>query len=185
MFQVDHIIYYYGTYCRQLIVNAMTYGRTLLFQLVLIRFLVCKEAPEISSSEFYTSGQTCSFKETAGKKGMESLWITSGNMTADVDGCKTLCSTTELCIAGEFHSTTKTCHMYSLETSLTAQADIVFFQWNIDTGTDDGSTPVAAIVVGVIICVAAVCGAVIVVVVLWKRSKKEQSRNRTSRKSEG
>ncbi|XP_046561606.1 uncharacterized protein LOC124270614 isoform X9 [Haliotis rubra] len=142
MFQVDHIIYYYGTYCRQLIVNAMTYGRTLLFQLVLIRFLVCKEAPEISSSEFYTSGETCSFKKTAGQKGMDSLRINSGTMTADVEGCKTLCNTTELCIAGEFLSTTKTCHMYSLETSLTAQADIVFFQWDCtnETATTSATT---------------------------------------------
>ncbi|XP_067673129.1 uncharacterized protein [Haliotis asinina] len=82
-----------------------------------------------------TSGQTCSFKETTGQKGMDSLRSNSGNMTADVDGCKTLCNTTELCIAGEFLSSTNTCYIYSLETSLTAQTDTVFFQWDCTNET--------------------------------------------------
>ncbi|XP_067673092.1 uncharacterized protein [Haliotis asinina] len=104
-------------------VCAMTHWGRLLFHFVLIRFLVSK-------------GQTCSFMETTGQKGMDSLRSNSGNMTTDVDGCKTLCNTTELCIAGEFHSSTNKCFMYSLETSLTVQADTVFFRWNCPTGAE-------------------------------------------------
>ncbi|XP_067673119.1 uncharacterized protein [Haliotis asinina] len=90
-----------------------------------------------------SKGQTCSFMETSGQKGVDSLRSNTGNTTTDVDGCKTLCNTTDLCIAGEFLSSTNTCYMYSLETTLTAQADTVFFQWDCtnETATTTTTTP--------------------------------------------
>ncbi|XP_067673117.1 ponticulin-like protein H isoform X2 [Haliotis asinina] len=87
-----------------------------------------------------SKGQTCSFMETSGQKGVDSLRSNTGNTTTDVDGCKTLCNTTDLCIAGEFLSSTNTCYMYSLETTLTAQADTVFFQWDCTNETETSIT---------------------------------------------
>ncbi|XP_067673090.1 uncharacterized protein [Haliotis asinina] len=133
-----------------------------------------------------TSGQTCSFMETTGQKGMDSLRSNSGNMTTDVDGCKTLCNTTELCIAGEFHSSTNKCFMYSLETSLTVQADTVFFRWNCPTGavSDDDSNYVP-VIVGCVVGVVVFTGAVTVsVVCCTKANNKRKTDTELEQKAE-
>ncbi|XP_046381125.2 integumentary mucin C.1-like isoform X3 [Haliotis rufescens] len=90
-----------------------------------------------------SKGQTCFFTEIAGQKGSEMLHSDSEN-TTDMSACKTLCNTTELCIAGEFLSTTNTCHIYLVETTLTGETESVFFQWNCTYETATTATTTAS-----------------------------------------
>ncbi|XP_071107023.1 uncharacterized protein [Haliotis cracherodii] len=93
----------------------------------------------LTSLLLMSEGQTCFFTETAGQKGSEMLRSDSAN-TTDVSACETLCNTTELCIAGEFLSTTNACHIYLVETNLTGQTETVFFQWNCTNETATTAT---------------------------------------------
>ncbi|XP_071106888.1 uncharacterized protein [Haliotis cracherodii] len=138
----------------------MTPGRMLMFPLVLIVFPVAK-------------GQSCSFSEVPGQKGSDSLRSDSATDTS-LSACKTRCNTTELCIAGEFLSTTNTCHIYLVETSLTGQTETVFFQWacNKETNVSDGF-PVA-LTVGLVVGAVALVGTTAAVVVGVKRYNNRQ-----------
>ncbi|XP_067673120.1 uncharacterized protein [Haliotis asinina] len=120
-----------------------------------------------------TSGQTCSFMETSGQKGVDSLRSNTGNTTTDVDGCKTLCNTTDLCIAGEFLSSTNTCYMYSLETTLTAQADTVFFQWDCTNETDRDLNQKGKIASAVSACAFfGVCVVLLMIIIFFRKGRK-------------
>ncbi|XP_048248643.1 integumentary mucin C.1-like isoform X2 [Haliotis rufescens] len=97
----------------------------------------------LTSLLLMSKGQTCFFTEIARQKGSEMLHSDSAN-TTDVSACKTLCNTTELCIAGEFLSTTNTCHIYLVETTLTGQTETMFFQWNCTYETATTATTTAS-----------------------------------------
>ncbi|XP_046381118.2 uncharacterized protein LOC124152282 isoform X2 [Haliotis rufescens] len=122
----------------------MTPGRMLMFPLVVIVFPVAK-------------GQSCSFIEVPGQKGSDSLWSDTATDTS-LSACKTLCNTTELCIAGEFLSTTNTCHIYLVETNLTGQTESVFFQWTYTNERDVSDGFPVALTVGLVVGGVALAG---------------------------